>query len=119
MQEKWLKDVLKGTIAIKELAYNLRVTTNKRECIYENNLFVGTRPYKYDDLLKSSASPSASPTLLLISAPTQLLIAPPLIKEESKGFILIDNVISLPSPSREIILSSPSSSSIVRRGYGR
>lgn len=124
-QEKWFKNLLEGAITVKDVAYNLKVTSNKRMAIYEDGLFVATKPFRYDDLLKTKKSSaqqpllSASPSQLLIAAPTQLLIAPPLIKEESKGFILIDNVISLPSPSRDIILSSSSSSSIVRRGYGR
>lgn len=79
------------------------MTTNKRECVYVDNVFVGTRPYKYEDILKRIEPSPQHP--LLITAPTQLLIeAPsPTPDVETKAFILIDNIIEdticLPAPS--------------------
>lgn len=32
-----VENLLEGSITIKELAYNLKVTTNKRECVSEDN----------------------------------------------------------------------------------
>lgn len=55
-------------LTINEVAYNLKVTSNKRECLYVDSLFVGTRPFNYDELIKKS--PSLSP--LLIAAPILL-----------------------------------------------
>lgn len=80
-----------------------------------DNIFVATKPFKYDDLLKSTASPSPDSTPLLISAPKEFLIAPPAAVEESKSFILVDNskVITLPSSlSLDIVAYSPPATSL-------
>lgn len=51
-QEKWFKNIFQGTIEVSDMAYQLKVTTNKREPIYDlDNNFTGTRPYRYDDLI--------------------------------------------------------------------
>jgi len=47
-QDKWFKSLTCGTISIKDVAYNLKVTSNKRESIYENNIFEATMPFNYN-----------------------------------------------------------------------
>lgn len=49
-QEKWFKSVTAGTINVTDVAYSLKVTNNKRQGIYVDNLFVDTIPYNYDDI---------------------------------------------------------------------
>lgn len=59
-QNKWFKKIFDGDISITEVAYNLKVTSNKREAIYHNYrpLSVGqsafiyndTKPYNYSDI---------------------------------------------------------------------
>ena len=43
-QEKWIKDISKGNIAIHKDIYTLMVTDNKRKLIYNNNQFIDTKP---------------------------------------------------------------------------
>jgi hypothetical protein len=49
-QEKWYKKILEGEITIKDLVYNLKVTSNKRAPIYINGIYSDTKPYNYNDL---------------------------------------------------------------------
>lgn len=55
-QEKWIKDVLLGTVTITDVAYTLKLTTNKRKPILHYNAdnkfyYVSdTIPYNYDDI---------------------------------------------------------------------
>src|ERR1700753_46407 len=49
-QEKWFKRTIEGTISVSDVAYNLKVTSNKRENIYIDNIFEGTKPYYYDKI---------------------------------------------------------------------
>lgn len=45
-QEKWFKSLTHDVITIKEQLYTLKVTSNKRQLIYDsNNKFIETRPY--------------------------------------------------------------------------
>nr|QWO71399.1 DNA polymerase [Lyophyllum semitale] len=49
-QDKWYKNISKGNIQIKEEVYNLRVTANKRELVYdEKNNFIDTKPFILQD----------------------------------------------------------------------
>ena len=50
-QEKWFKKVLLGEISVTDVAYTLKVTSNKRNPIYTDNVFNDTKPFNYDDLL--------------------------------------------------------------------
>lgn len=50
-QEKWFKKTLEGDITVSELAYTLKATSNKRMPIYNKGIFVGTKPYNYDDII--------------------------------------------------------------------
>jgi hypothetical protein len=43
--EKWYRNFSEGNITIKEELYTLIATANKRIPIYENNVFVDTKPY--------------------------------------------------------------------------
>ena len=56
-QNKWFKKVLEGNISIDEIFYKLKVTSNKRENIYENfddiKIFTSTKPYNYDERTKN------------------------------------------------------------------
>jgi len=52
-QEKWYKDILQGTINIKDMAYTLKVTSNKRYPIYTYSIYSNTKPYHYNDLIAS------------------------------------------------------------------
>lgn len=49
-QEKWYKKVIEGEITIQEMAYTLKVTSNKRAPIYINGVFEDTKPFNYKDL---------------------------------------------------------------------
>jgi len=53
-QDKWFKSLTAGTISVKDLAYNLKVTANKRENIYIDDIFENTKPYNFNDLIKKS-----------------------------------------------------------------
>jgi len=49
-QEKWFKKVIEGQITVAEVAYTLKVTSNKREAVYIDNVFTNTNPFNYDDI---------------------------------------------------------------------
>ena len=49
-QDKFYKDLAKGSVSILETTYNLKVTSNKRLTLYKNNVFTATAPYNYDDI---------------------------------------------------------------------
>lgn len=48
-QEKWFKDTMEGKIRFKDIAYTLKVTSNKRSLVYVNGIFHNTKPYYYND----------------------------------------------------------------------
>ena len=53
-QERWRKNILSGSITIEDIVYHLKVTSNKRECLYDNNdRFVNTAPYNYDEIISN------------------------------------------------------------------
>jgi hypothetical protein len=52
-QSKWFKKVIEGEIAIEDVAYTLKVTSNKRQSVYVNNIFNSTKPFNYDDILNN------------------------------------------------------------------
>lgn len=56
-QEKWLKSIIEGDIKVKNLAYTLKVTNNKRNPIYTNNdgieIFTNTEPVYYDEIINN------------------------------------------------------------------
>lgn len=49
-QTKWFKKVIEGEITVNEVAYTLKVTSNKRDPIYIDNIFHNTRPFNYEEL---------------------------------------------------------------------
>jgi len=50
IQTKWIKNISKGFIEIRDDLYTLRVTDNKRELIYDvNNKLIKTKPYVIDN----------------------------------------------------------------------
>jgi hypothetical protein len=51
-QEKWFKKVVGGEITISEVAYTLKVTSNKRAPIYIDSIYENTKPYNFDDIIK-------------------------------------------------------------------
>lgn len=51
-QEKWYKDIELAQIEIKNQIYTLKVTDNKRELIYENDVLIRTEPYVIKGLEK-------------------------------------------------------------------
>ena len=51
-QSKWYKKVIEGEISTKNVAYTLKVTSNKRSPIYINNFLTKTKPFNYDQLIK-------------------------------------------------------------------
>ena len=111
IQEKWFKSVFEGAITIKEVAYNLKVTSNKRECIYEDDLFVGTRPFHYKDLEEKGKPSSWAPPL--ITAPV------PVAVEQTKEFVLVNSsdIICLPSTLiRDVVCYTPACSSLILKG---
>jgi hypothetical protein len=46
-QVKWYKSLAYGTITVKDIVYNLKITNNKRVPIYENGVFIDTRAMQY------------------------------------------------------------------------
>jgi DNA polymerase type B, organellar and viral len=54
-QEKWYKKTLEGEISVADVAYTLKATSNKRLPIYKDinghEIFVGTKPYNYDNII--------------------------------------------------------------------
>jgi len=63
-QEKWLKKILQGDITIDQVAYTLRVTSNKRMPLYFNyngkDIFNGTKPYNYTDIIDNNNNSKTS-----------------------------------------------------------
>ena len=58
-QEKWFKKVITGEITISEIAYTLKVTSNKRSSIFIKDesgkeIFDSTKPYNYNDIIKNN-----------------------------------------------------------------
>jgi hypothetical protein len=49
-QEKWFKHITKGEISFNDIIYTLKVTSNKRQHVYIDNVFSNTKPLNYDDL---------------------------------------------------------------------
>jgi len=53
-QEKFFKKIIDGEISVSDVAYTLKVTSNKRFPIYKNikgiNIYDSTRPYNYDEI---------------------------------------------------------------------
>jgi len=49
-QDKWFKKIIEGEITVNEVAYNLKVTSNKRAPIYIDNVYTNTKPYNYEDI---------------------------------------------------------------------
>lgn len=53
-QEKWFKKIIEGEISVSDVAYTLKVTSNKRAPIYINedgiDIYNSTRPYNYDEI---------------------------------------------------------------------
>jgi hypothetical protein len=39
-----------GEITVTDVAYTLKVTSNKREAIYIDNVFQDTKPFYYDEI---------------------------------------------------------------------
>lgn len=51
-QDKWFKDLSKGSIRVIEQSYTLQQTDNKRQLLYDNNILVNTQPYKIKEIDK-------------------------------------------------------------------
>ena len=52
-QEKWFKSVIEEDISISDIAYTLKVTSNKRKPHYIDGTFDGTSPYNYDEIINN------------------------------------------------------------------
>jgi hypothetical protein len=48
---QWFKKVLEGEITVTDVAYTLKTTSNKRAPVYIDNVFEGTKPFNYDDII--------------------------------------------------------------------
>jgi hypothetical protein len=51
-QHKWYKSLIGGNITITDVLYNLKVTSNKRNAVYVDEVFNSTEPLNYDDIIK-------------------------------------------------------------------
>jgi len=51
-QEKWYKSLTSGEITITDVLYNLKVTGNKRQAIYDEGIFNSTEPFEYTEIIK-------------------------------------------------------------------
>jgi hypothetical protein len=49
-QEKGYKSLFNANINVLDTAYTLKATSNKRQHIYNKNIFVNTKPYNFDDI---------------------------------------------------------------------
>ena len=47
-QEKFFKNLEKGYVSLMESTYNLKMTSNKRQPVYINNVFSNTYPYVFE-----------------------------------------------------------------------
>jgi hypothetical protein len=52
-QQKWYKNLVKGSINITDVLYKLKVTSNKRNAIYVHGIFNNTKPLNYEELLNN------------------------------------------------------------------
>lgn len=52
-QAKWFKKVVEGNISVQDVAYTLKVTSNKRNPVYIGKVFENTKPYYYDELINN------------------------------------------------------------------
>jgi hypothetical protein len=48
-KNKWIKNISKGNIEVRDDLYTLQVTENKRQLIYKNNKLIFTEPYNIDN----------------------------------------------------------------------
>lgn len=48
--DKWFKSIAEGSIKAEDVAYTLKVTSNKREGIYIDNVFEATKPFNYNEI---------------------------------------------------------------------
>jgi len=48
-QRKWFRNLKDANIKILDQIYTLKVTQNKRELIFKDNLLVGTKPFKLNN----------------------------------------------------------------------
>ena len=46
------KEVIEGNITVDQVVYTLKITDNKREAVYVNDIFENTRPFYYDEIIK-------------------------------------------------------------------
>lgn len=53
-QTKWFKKVITGEITVSEIAYTLKVTSNKRQAVYVDNVFSNTKPFNFDDIINKN-----------------------------------------------------------------
>ena len=53
-QTKWYKKVYESEITVQEIAYTLKVTSNKRKAIYEEGVFNNTKPFYYKEIFKNN-----------------------------------------------------------------
>ena len=57
-QTKWYKKVYESEITVNQIAYTLKVTSNKRKIIYEEGVFNNTKPFYYKEIfLNNNLSP--------------------------------------------------------------
>jgi len=49
-QEKWMKNYQEGNITFQDLAYTLKITSNKRSSVYVEKIFNSTKPLHYDNI---------------------------------------------------------------------
>src|SRR6201992_1337145 len=49
-QDKRMKKIIEGEISVIDTAYTLKTTSNKRQAIYINNIFEGTKPHYYNNI---------------------------------------------------------------------
>ena len=48
-QEKWIKNYQEGKITFKDIAYTLKITSNKRSPVYVEGVYTNTKPLHYED----------------------------------------------------------------------
>ena len=83
--EKWYKELFVSKIKVKDVAYALKVTSNKRENVYINHMgseiFWRTKPYIYHEIEKTTITSSTEEENIQIENPTTTPVTDAVIKK--------------------------------------
>jgi len=85
-QERWFRNISESLINIRSTIYTLKITENKRQLVYVNDIFVGTNPLILENGVVISPSTitinNLNESFFLIEAPKTLVL------EASKSLLI-------------------------------